>query len=315
MMKVGSGYRSSGLLAAGICVLTSALIGSLFATGVTQPTGGPRDPFEQADLDFLGCYATARAATLAKLDPVIVVEMDSLVLIRHGERAEVKVIPRLYSQLKAVSHIALAVYVGLAPHGSSPIDHARLAQLRKLHTDVMAVVGALDHSDLSTDQKPRARALLERCATFLAGVLNSGKYNQAELLALTRAAGPVVLANCADAARAEIDAYHAQVSKWRASLTADEWSKLRILILGRQMPRKRNVATQYFEKLLGETNELRRIVYAEELMGEQQGLNLLASHQLDSELSEAFFQDPDRMEIDLLGNAASVYLDSFDFSR
>jgi hypothetical protein len=52
-----------------------------------------------------------------------------------------------------------------------------------------------------------------------------------------------------------------------------------------------------------------------EMDGEQQGLNLLATHQLDSELSQAFFGDPDRMEIDLLGNAASVYLDGFDLSR
>ena len=44
-------------------------------------------------------------------------------------------------------------------------------------------------------------------------------------------------------------------------------------------------------------------------------MNLLATHQLDSELSEAFFGDPDRMEIDLLGNVASVYLDGFDFHR
>jgi hypothetical protein len=72
---------------------------------------------------------------------------------------------------------------------------------------------------------------------------------------------------------------------------------------------------QYFAKLLGAPDESRRLVYAEELSGEQQGLNLLATHQLDSELSEAFFGDPDRMEIDLLGNAASVYLDGFDFSR
>ena len=44
-------------------------------------------------------------------------------------------------------------------------------------------------------------------------------------------------------------------------------------------------------------------------------MNLLATHQLDSELSEAFFDNPERMEIDLLGNAASVYLDGLNLSR
>ena len=90
---------------------------------------------------------------------------------------------------------------------------------------------------------------------------------------------------------------------------------MRVLVLGPQMPRKHNVAVQYFAKLLGLPGEARRLVYAEELNGEQQGLNLLSTHQLDSELSEAFFADPERMEIDLLGNAASVYLDGLDLSR
>jgi hypothetical protein len=95
----------------------------------------------------------------------------------------------------------------------------------------------------------------------------------------------------------------------------DEWSRLHVLVLGPQMPRKHNVAVQYFAKLMGLPRESPRLVYAEELAGEPQGLNLLATHRLDGELSVAFFDDPDRMEIDLLGNAAAVYLDAFDFAR
>ena len=46
----------------------------------------PRTPdaFEDADLAFREIYTRGRAATLAKLGPVIVVEMDHLVLIRDG---------------------------------------------------------------------------------------------------------------------------------------------------------------------------------------------------------------------------------------
>ena len=70
-----------------------------------------------------------------------------------------------------------------------------------------------------------------------------------------------------------------------------------------------------YDPVDGLPGESRRLVYAEELAGESQGLNLLATHRLDGRLSVAFFGDPDRMEIDLLGNAAAVYLDSFDFGR
>ena len=142
-----------------------------------------------------------------------------------------------------------------------------------------------------------------------------GRYKASDLKVLTRSAAPVVLANADDAARSQIDAYHAQVAAWRRQMPEGEWSRLRVLVLGHAMPRKRNTAVQYFAKLMGVPGESRRLVYAEELGGEKQGMDLLATHQLDGELSEAFFGDPGRMEIDLLGNAASVYLDGFDFPR
>lgn len=79
------------------------------------------DAFEDADLAFRDLYSRGRAATLARLGPVIVVEMDNLVLIRDGQRTEAKVIPPLYHHLKSVSHVPLALYVALAPFGEAPI--------------------------------------------------------------------------------------------------------------------------------------------------------------------------------------------------
>ncbi len=275
----------------------------------------PPDAFADADLDFRSLYAGGRAATLARIDPLIVVELDNLILIHDGRRTEVKVIPPLYHRLKAVSHIPLAIYVGLAPYGNTALDAERLGRLRTFKARVTAVLEALDQSGFNAEQIRRSRSLLERCGALLDGVLSAGKYDPVALKALTRAAGPIVLANASDAARAQIDAYHAQIATWRRDLRPDDLSRLRVLVLGQQMARKHNVAVQYFAKLLGLPDESRRLVYAEELSGERQGLNLLATHQLDSELSAAFFDNPDRMEIDLLGNAASVYLDGFDFSR
>jgi hypothetical protein len=275
----------------------------------------PADAFVAADLDFRALYASGRGATLSKIDPLIVVELDNLILIHDGRRTEVKAIPPLYHRLKAVSHIPLAIYVGLAPFGNTPIDDERLTRLRTFKARVTDVLESLDRSGFDAEQSQRSRTLLERCRAFLDGILSSGKYDPAELKALTRTAGPVVLANARDAARAQIDAYHAQISAWRREMRPDVWSRLRVVVLGQQMARKHNVAVQYFAKLMGLPDESRRLVYAEELSGERQGLNLLATHQLDSELAGAFFDDPDRMEIDLLGNAASVYLDGFDFGR
>ena len=170
------------------------------------------DAFAQADLDFRGLYAGGRAATLAKIDPLIVVELDSLVLILEGRRTEANIIPPLYHRLKAVSHIPLATYVSLAPYGPAPVDADRLERLRKFQVRVCDVLGALEQAGLGAEATRRSRSLLEHCRRFLEGVVSTGRYDPAALAALTKAAGPVVLANASDAARAQIDAYHAQVA-------------------------------------------------------------------------------------------------------
>jgi hypothetical protein len=273
------------------------------------------DAFQQIDLDFRALYSSGRAATLERLSPVIVVEMDQLILIRNGMQTGVELIPPLYHRLKSVTHIPLALYVGLAPFGDAPLNDDRLGRLREFRGRIEAVAKLLDDAGFSPEQLARSRTMIERSTALLDGVLAKRTYDHAELILLTRAMAPLVLAHVADAARAQIDAYHAQILLWRRQIPADEWGRLRVVVMGPQLPRKHNVAVQYFAKLMGLPGESRRLVYAEELSGRAQALTLLSTHQIDSMLSTAFFEDPERMEIDLLGNAASVYLDTVDLDR
>ena len=78
------------------------------------------------------------------------------------------------------------------------------------------------------------------------------------------------------------------------------------------MPRQNNLATQYFARLLHEKGEGPRIVYAESMYDEQQALDLLATHLLDTQIGADFFADRWRMHRDLLGPAATRYLDRLE---
>ena len=86
-----------------------------------------------------------------------------------------------------------------------------------------------------------------------------------------------------------------------------------VVIPGSSLARKDFVAVQYFAKLLGERGEGRRIIFAESRWDESQELQLLGTHILDTEVGVAFFNDPWRMQRDLLASAADSYLDSLDF--
>ncbi|WZO98527.1 hypothetical protein EP7_000107 [Isosphaeraceae bacterium EP7] len=280
--------------------------------GATPPGPAPVDPFEAVDLDFRALYAGGRAATLARLGPLIIVDQDRLILVRDGSRTEANVIPLHYHRLKAVCHVPLSLYVALAPHGDAPIDADRVTNLRTFRNHIQTAAHAVDTAGFTEDQRARSRRLLDMSLTFLDDTLAAGNHDPAALKRLTRATGPLVLAHAADAARAQIDAYHAQVKLWRKQIPADDWFRLRVLVMGRALPRKHNTAVQFFAKLLGTPGESRRLVYAEQLEGEARSVDLLAAHLLDSDLGAAFFDDPERMELDLLGNAAASYLDTLD---
>src|SRR5205085_273935 len=83
-----------------------------------------------------------------------------------------------------------------------------------------------------------------------------------------------------------------------------DWGKLKVVITGSALPRKENLATQYFARLLGVPGEGPRLVYAEGLYEEAKALRLLNASAVDTRLGEVFFDDPARMHRDLLADAA-----------
>ena len=106
---------------------------------------------------------------------------------------------------------------------------------------------------------------------------------------------------------------HKQVMTWKADMTAAEWRQLRVLIPGSSPPRKDNLRTQYFARLLGEKGEGERIMYAEALFDESRALNLLGSYQLDTIIGSDFFDDPVSMHRDLLADGAAAHLKKMKF--
>jgi hypothetical protein len=116
------------------------------------------------------------------------------------------------------------------------------------------------------------------------------------------------MANANDAARAILVSLHHQVMAWKAELRESEWSKLTVLVVGRRLPRKDNLAVQYFSRLLGQTGEGERIIYAEGVGDEPRALDSLATQRVDTQVAIDFFNNPQAMSRDLLGDAAREYL-------
>jgi hypothetical protein len=267
------------------------------------------DPLVDLNQAFRDAYARSRRRLLDRAGPVIVVEGDSLVLLHRGKRLEAKVVPDVYHTLKAVSHVPLAVYVLLVPLEDAPLDKECLEELRAYRKRVVQAESALQGRGLSEEARERQRRIIRASVRFLDAALAKQRVSAEELGKFTRGLGKELLANAADAARAELDALDQQVRAWRATLPADAWKRVHVVVMGSALPRRGSLATQYFARLLGETGEGRRIVYAESTFEEPRAVNLLGTHLLDTRIGSAFFNDAERMHRDLLADAATKLLE------
>ncbi|MEO8373505.1 MAG: hypothetical protein ABI806_30250 [Candidatus Solibacter sp.] len=281
----------------------------LGAVFLAQLAAQPSQPAALTALNdgFRAAYAEAKGRMLAANRPTLVVNGDTLSLLRDGHRVEANTGTPIYDPVKSIAHIPLAIYVILTP-GEGALDEARLKTLTGLRALIPPAEASLDQVTLPATALARQKEIVADCLAFLDDVAVKRTYTRTALQAFTHRMTPLVMENAGDAARAQLDAVHAQVSKWRRELSPAEWERLHVVIIGPHMPREDLLVTQYFLRLLHERREGRRVVYAESLWQEPQAMDLLGTHLLDGSVGDAFFGDYMRMHRDLLADAAKKYL-------
>jgi hypothetical protein len=104
---------------------------------------------------------------------------------------------------------------------------------------------------------------------------------------------------------------HAQLMKWKTTMSADEWDRLMVVNRARHQARYRNAATQYFQWFLadkgpscGYPGEGMRVIYAESLAPNEKASDELATVLIDADASTVFFGDSWRISEDILSGGA-----------
>jgi hypothetical protein len=301
---------SFAALAMSVLVLFSGLL----ASEPPAPTGSGADPqaapFESLNRECRSAYAWARTEMLKRQGPIILADLEMLTLLDGTKRETVTIVPARQLPLKAVSHVPLALFGLLSVVGEEPLAPAQVETLRRLCDAVDRSLPALAHADLSAEQSARLKMILERCRAKADAARSLGQFRAPDFNTLADEIRPALLANIHDAARLQIDAYHAVVTRWRGELGPKRWDQVRVIVMGSQMPRKGNLAVQYFARMLGQAGESQRIVYAESLYEEPRALSLLGTHLIDSATAQALFGDPRRLDRDIFADAAREYINS-----
>jgi hypothetical protein len=294
-------------------VLSCLLIPLLAASALGQG-GPPALDLKAGNEAARSVYKAARERAWSEAGPIVLWDGDDLVFRVGSYRRVSQPIPPLYHDLKISGHMALGIHALLAHRGDAALGPVPLFELSRFRETVRKVHNALKERGLSKEQMQRQDKMLDACEAYLGKVIEARKGSSGDLRELLRSFRPILAENNRDAARAQIDGMHREMQQFRAQLGEAEWGKLRVIVQGSQMPRKDNLAVQYFARLLNEPGEGSRILYAEMLFDENRALALLGTRLLDTQLGDDVWEDPQRMHRDLLGDAARVYLDEL-FAR
>jgi hypothetical protein len=301
------------------CSIFILMFGFVFAAAPTSQVAAPppqsevktpTDPLLALNDASRAAYRRAKEAALVRTGPVIFVEGDNLVLKHGDQRTEARFTPDVYHALKSVSHIPLALDVMLTSvHDGDRVGDDLLDDLRRYRGLIVGAQERVRTLGLAPAQARRQEEIILGSLEFIDSLIKSRICEREARTAFTRRMAPLVMANATESARADLNALHCLVCRWKEQLPAGDWDRLTVIVMGRALPRKNNLAVQYFSRLLGEPGEGRRVVYAESLFDEPKALDLLATRLVDTQVGLDFFDDPTRLHRDLLGDAAREYLD------
>jgi hypothetical protein len=272
---------------------------------------------------FLDGYKARQASVKTNISPLIVAKFSILELHWHGMAETNRCIPDIYHALKTVAHVPFGIFLRVEPYaksGDAKIPAPVVQTLEAYKTQVEAAEAALPSAGFSKVQMTRQKQILGASLGYLTNVIATRTAPRTQLMSFARGVGPLMLENANDAAAAQLDITHAVVMKWKARIPSEEWKRLVVVVPGFQMPRRMNILTQYFAKLLGEPGhklgyplESRRLIYAEFIAKDRDYLDLMATTFIDGDASEAFFGDRWRMSRDVLADGAEEHLKQLSF--
>jgi hypothetical protein len=115
------------------------------------------------------------------------------------------------------------------------------------------------------------------------------------------------------ATRYELAVLHSTVETALSQLTAEQRTRLEIVVAGAHQARARSLALQYFQRRMGERpDEERRVAYAEAARSAEEARDLIGTRRLDRAVARAFFGEESRLQRDVLGDAAARLLAETD---
>jgi len=255
---------------------------------------------------FLTTYDRARNHLISITTPLIICNQDNAIIIHRGKRYEEEVIPKLYHDLKSISHIPFKIYLTVM-FDSGNLSENNYIELKQYLQDLYSLRNSIQFpADIQKNQYD----IIDLSIKYLRVILKTKFIDKKQLKKFCQQARILFSTNIDLAARVQLDMLDSKIRPWYQNYFNDtERKSLKVIIMGPKTARYGYLEKAYFYALLGERHEGKHIIYAESIDNEQKALEILGIWLLDAKASRSFFDgDSERLHRDLLADAANVYI-------
>ena len=273
-----------------------------------RPTriGGPLD---QANDTFHEAYGATRDERTEE-GPILVLLGDDLTVVRGDARERHGVTPREVHALKSLAHLPPAVFALLHQQAAGALSAAMKARVAGLR-DLVGRVSASLADDVPDEAIRRElHPLVDETSALLALVERRGELEPTMLDAYAARCGPLLL-RCTDhATRAQLRALDAVAAPLLRGLSPRDKQRLQVVVGGDHQARSRSFGMQYFVARCGEEpGRQRHVTFGENVTSIDEAIRLVGTRRADRLLAKAFFGDAERLQRDVLGDAAKAILE------
>ncbi len=257
----------------------------------------------------------AERSSFGAARPALVVGGAKLAWRQGGRATEYAVQGERYHALKAIAHVPVGLVSLLAAGAPGALDGRERAALAETKGLLAAAEASLGAAPLDAASAAGARRLFAASGALVDEALAEGRRpTEARLRAFGRAVREDLEANLAAAAGAQLEALDDAVRAIRRAAGERAWADAVVVVRTSHQARAREIAVQYFERLLveraaeGAAGE-GRLVVLEAPSGRGRPEDLAADHFVDRRLSDLLFDDPAFLQRDAVGRYAGPHLD------
>jgi hypothetical protein len=290
-----------------VAILAMPFAATVLAAG--RPGDAAPSPTDAFDEAMRAIYHRGQRDLTDGTRPLLIVGRD-LTLVTAETTESYPFTPPIYHQLKSISHTVLGLIGAVTPWPSGPGGEERWHQeLGAIKAAIEALDASLAELGLTADQRARAESILAKGNAFVSNALDSGALRADDAADFLNAVRADWLANARDAERAKLTRLHETVSKLRDAMSAEDWAQTIVLVRGSSVVRKNNGTLDYFARVMPDQFASRHVMFGENIHSLDDSVKHVGDVMMQRQVGAWVFNDPDRMEIDLLGYEAGSVLD------